>query len=162
MRGQTMVEFAIVSMILFVFVLAIIDFSYLFAGRLAAYEAAHNAARYAATHPISWSSANPPAAASIEGHLVLPAVPARITNDDTHVTIAYYIPGAGAMTKCGQYTAATSSFTASGGYTQPTCVIPGTVIEVTATYTYTFITPLLKSTWQNLTMTTTATAQEEV
>ncbi len=161
-RGQTMVEFALVSMLLIVFVLGIMDFAYLFSGRLAAYEAARNAARYAVTHPTAWSNAASPPAASIEGHLVLASAPARINNDDAHVTIAYYLPGSGTATRCGQYSAATDTFTPSGTYTQATCVLPGTTIEVTATYTYGFITPLLKATWNNLTITTTAAAMEEV
>ena len=157
-----MVEFALVSMVLIVFVLGIMDFAYLFSGRLAVYEAARNTARYAATHPTSWSNASPPTATSIEGHLVLPAASASIPNNDAHITIAYYVPGAGVLTKCGQYTEATNTFTPNGGYTQATCVIPGTLIQITATYTYTFITPPLKATWQNLTITTTAAALEEV
>jgi Flp pilus assembly protein TadG len=161
-RGQAMVEFALVSTLLIVFVLGIIDFSYLFAGRLVAYEATRNAARYAATHPVAWSNANPAPVNSIEGHLVVTSAPAKITNDDAHVKIYYYIPGAGTLTKCGQYTALTGLFTASGTYTQATCVIPGTFIQITSTYTYTFITPMLKATWTNLTITTTAGAMEEV
>ena len=161
-QGQVTVEFALVSMVLIVFVLGIMDFAYLFAGRLAAYEAAHNAARYGATHPTAWSNAASPPAASIEGHLVLTSAPATVPNDDSHITIAYYLPGAGAPTKCGQYSAAGNAFSAQAGYTQATCVLPGTTIQVTATYTYTFITPLLKATWSNLTITTTASAMEEV
>ena len=42
--GQTMVEFALVSMVLLVIVLGIFDFSYLFAGRTEAYQAARVAA----------------------------------------------------------------------------------------------------------------------
>ncbi len=161
-RGQTMVEFALISMLLIIFVLGIMDFAYLFSGRLAAYEAARNAARYAATHPSSWSNASPPAASSIQGHLVLNSAPAAIKNDDAHVTIAYYVPGSGAATRCGQYSATSGTFTAVGAYTQTTCLIPGTTVQVSATYTYTFITPLLSAAWRNLTLTTTASAMEEI
>ena len=161
-RGQTMVEFALVSSLLIVFVLGIIDFSYLFAGRLVAYEATRNAARFAATHPVAWSNVNPAPANTIEGHLVVSSAPAQITNDDAHVKIEYYVAGGGTLTKCGQYTVLTGIFTPSGSYTQATCVIPGTLIQVTSTYTYTFITPMLKRTWTNLTITTTAGAMEEV
>jgi Flp pilus assembly protein TadG len=160
--AQAMVEFALVSTLLIVFVLGIIDFSYLFAGRLVAYEATRNAARFAATHPVAWNNANPPTPTSIEGHLVVRSAPAGITNDDAHVQIIYYLPGAGTLTKCGQYTQLTNVYTPTGPYTQANCVIPGTLIQVTATYTYTFITPLLKGTWQNLTITTTAGALEEI
>lgn len=161
-RGQAMVEFALVSSLLIVFVLGIMDFAYLFSGRLAAYEAVRNAARYAVTHPTAWSNAASPPAASIEGHLVLASAPAQIANDDSHVNIAYYLPGSGTSTKCGEYSASSNSFTPVTGYTQATCVLPGTTIQVTATYKYTFVTPLLKATWTNLTITTTAAAMEEV
>lgn len=160
-RGQAMVEFAIVSMVLLTIVLGIMDFAFLFSGRLAAYAAARNAARYAATHPSSWSSGSPPAADSIEGHLVLLAVPAQLTNDDAHVTIAYYLPGAGSPTRCGQYSAATNAFVPAAGYTQATCLVAGTQIQVTAAYTYSFVTPFLKSAWTGLTITTTAGSMEE-
>ena len=50
-KAQAMVEFALVSMLMMVFVLGVIDFGYLFAGRVSAYEATRVAARYAAVHP---------------------------------------------------------------------------------------------------------------
>ena len=159
--GQSTVEFALVSLVFITIVLGIMDFSYLFAGRLAAYAAARNAARFATSHPTSWSNTSTPAAGSIQAALVLPATPARVVNDDAHVTIGYYLPGAGTGTLCGQYSASSNSFVPSGAYTQATCVKAGTVIQVRATYTYTFITPLLKATWTNLTITTTAAALEE-
>ena len=159
--GQSTVEFALVSLVFITIVLGIMDFSYLFAGRLAAYAAARNAARYATSHPTSWSNAATPSDTSIQGHLVLPAAPARVVNDDAHVTIAYYLPGAGTETLCGQYSASSNTFVPTGSYTQATCVKAGTLVQVKSTYTYTFITPFLRAAWTNLTITTTAAALEE-
>lgn len=159
--GQSTVEFALVSLIFITIVLGIFDFSYLFSGRLVAYAAARNAARYAASHPTSWSNASSPPPASIEGHLVLPAVPARVVNDDAHLVIGYYLLGTGAPTLCGTYSATANAFVPTGTYTQAGCLQPGTLIQVRAVYVYTFITPFLKASWSSLTITTTATALEE-
>lgn len=160
-RGQATVEFALVSLVFITIVLGIMDFAYLFSGRLAAYAAARNAARYAAAHPTSWSNASPPSPASIQGHLVLTAAPARVVNDDAHLVIGYYLPGTGPPTLCGTYSAAANAFIPAGGYTQDTCVQAGTLVQIKAIYVYTFITPFLKAAWTNLTITTTAAALEE-
>ena len=52
-----MVEFALVSMLMLVFVLGVMDFGFLFAGRVSAYEATRVAVRYGAVHPVAWSAA---------------------------------------------------------------------------------------------------------
>ena len=160
--GQAMVEFALVSLVLLVIVLGIIDFSYLFAGRTEAYQAARVAARFAATHPTAWTPSATPDQTTIEGNLTLTAVPARLLNDDTHITISYWLPGAGAAVQCGAYSAASAAFVAQAGYSQATCVLPGTLIKVHATYVYTFITPMLKATFQTVTLVVDASALEEL
>src|SRR3989440_1155086 len=108
--GQATVEFALVAIVLFVMLFAIFDFGIFFAGRITATNAARSAARYAATHPTAWSNASSPPSNTIQGRLVSGAVPAAISNDDAHVTISYIVPGVGAGTTCGHYSAASNSF----------------------------------------------------
>jgi Flp pilus assembly protein TadG len=139
------VEFALVAIILFVMLLAIFDFGIFFAGRITATNAARSAARYAATHPTAWSNASSPPSNSIEGRLVSGAVPASISNDDSHVTISYIVPGVGAGTTCGHYSASSNSFVAATGYTQATCVVPGSLIQVHVHYIYTLASPALSA-----------------
>jgi Flp pilus assembly protein TadG len=144
-RGQSTVEFALVAIVLFVMLFAIFDFGVFFAGRITATNAARSAARYAATHPTAWSNASSPPSNSIQGRLVSGAVPAAISNDDSHVTISYIVPGVGAGTTCGHYSASTNSFVAATGYTQATCVIPGSLIQVHVRYIYTLASPALSA-----------------
>jgi len=161
MRGQALVEFALVSMLMLVFVLGVMDFGYLFAGRVSAYEATRVAARYAAVHPTAWSSAAAPGGNTIEGNLRLTAVPAQVPNDDAHITISYLVPGVGAAALCGQWSAASGTFQPQAGFTQATCVTTGRVVRIQATYLYRFITPFLKSTFGSVTINTDASALVE-
>jgi hypothetical protein len=149
-------------MLLLVIVLAIFDFSYLFAGRIEAYQAARVAARFAATHPTAWTASATPDRTSIEGNLTLVAVPANVVNDDAHVSISYWLPGAGSAQQCGAWSAAASAFVPNAGYTQATCLLPGTQIRVHASYDYRFITPMLKATFGSVAMAADASAQEEL
>lgn len=161
--GQALVEFALVSILLFALVLGIIDFSFLFSGRAAAYQATRVAARFAATHPSAWTAATTPDRTTIEGNLTLTAVSASVINDDAHLTISYARPGASnTSTPCGQWSASSGSFVAATGFTQATCLLAGTIIEVRATYTYLFITPLLRGTLRSVSISTDATAYEEL
>jgi hypothetical protein len=125
----------------------IMDFGYLFSGYVSAHNAVRGAARFGATHPSAWTNAyNPPDRTTIEGNLKLTAVPAVIPNDDSHVTINYIVPVTGSTTgvQCGRYLPS-SGFTAQNGYTQATCVTPGHLVQIQATYVYTFMTPMLSS-----------------
>jgi Flp pilus assembly protein TadG len=161
-RGQALVEFALVAMLMFVIVFGIVDFGYLFASRVNAYAATRTAARYAATHPTAWTNAASPAAATIEGQLNLTNLQPKVPNDDSHITIGYYVPGSAGATLCGSYSASSNSFVAQSGYTQATCVVAGDLVRVRATYVYGFITPLLRSTFPPVTISTDATAMVEV
>lgn len=163
-RGQALVEFALVSILLFALVLGIIDFSFLFQGRTTAYQATRVAARFAATHPTAWSASSSPDLTSIEGNLKLTAVSARVPNDDAHLAITYARPGSGsANTPCGSWKVSPSpAFYPIAPFTQATCLVPGTVIEIKATYVYSFITPLLRGTLRSVTISTDATANEEI
>jgi hypothetical protein len=169
-----MVEFAVVSMILFTVVFGIMDFGFFYLGKVAATNATRSAARFAAVNPAAWSANNPADANTIESRLILAAIPANITNQDyaagrkSYVTISYLIPGSGSGTVCGQYYivppgGGSSGFVgaskAGGGtYLQAECVVPGSVVTVKANYTYKFITPFLNNQFSpgNLTITTEA------
>jgi Flp pilus assembly protein TadG len=158
------VEFALVVIALFVMLFAIFDFGLFFAGRITATNAARSAARYGATHPTAWSNSSSPPSNTIQGRLVSGSVPAAVVNDDGHVTISYIVPGVGPGTTCGQYSAASNGFVAATGYTQATCVIPGSLIQVHVRYVYTLASPALSALGLNpgsLTVDATAAELEE-
>jgi Flp pilus assembly protein TadG len=153
-----MVEFALVSMTLMVIVLGMIDFSYLFLARSSALQATRAAARFAAVHPTAWTAVAPIDRNTIEGNLKLSAVPASISNIDADMVITYLMPGGvAAPVLCGKYLASTG-FVGQNSYSQAGCVKPGNLVNVQARYHYTFITPMLKSTFTNLLITTDATS----
>jgi len=156
-RGQTLVEFALVSMIMLFVVLGLVDFGFLFAGRIGAYQATRAAVRFGAVNPTAWTAASTPTANTIEGRLELTGIPARVPNDDAHLTISYLVPGAGAATVCGSWSATANAFQAQVGYTQTTCVVSGNLVRIHATYLYSFVTPFLRSAFGSLTITTDAT-----
>jgi hypothetical protein len=175
-RGQGMVEFAIVSMILFTVTFGIMDFAFFYLGKIAATNATRSAARFAAVSPGAWTNTDPPAANTIESRLILAAIPANITNQDyaagrkSYVTITYLIPGSGSGTVCGQYyinppgggTAGFVGASKAGGgtYAQNECVVAGNVVTVKANYTYKFITPFLNNQFNPGTLTITTEATE--
>ena len=170
-RGQSMVEFALVGLLLFVVVLGIMDWGYFFSGHISATNAARSAARYGSVNPSAWTNANPPSANTIESKLVLTAIPATISNVDytssapSYVTVSYLIPGIGGGTACGQYSAASNAFVGAakaggGNYASTECVKPGTVVTVKAVYTYKFITPLLQAAFSPGTLQITTQASE--
>jgi Flp pilus assembly protein TadG len=156
--GQNLVEFAVTSMTLFVLMFGIMDFGFLFAGYISAHNAVRGAARFGATHSKAWTNlSNPPDRTTIEGNLQLTAVPAVIPNDDSHVTITYIVPTSGSTTgvQCGHYLPSTG-YVNDNGYTQDSCVSPGHLIQIKATYIYSFMTPMLSSTFHNVTITAVA------
>lgn len=155
-RGQALVEFALVSSLLFPLILGIMDWSYFFTGHIAATNATRSAARFAAVSPTAWSDANPPAAGTIEGRLLLTAVPATLVNQDpgsgvvSYIQVRYVIPGPAGGTPCGYYDAASDSFVGDasalgGSYTEADCVAAGNLVTVEAQYSYRFITPFLQA-----------------
>lgn len=175
-RGQGMVEFALVSVLLLSVIFGIMDWGYFFAGKVAATNATRSAARYGAVHPAAWTSAQPPPSNTIEASLVLLAVPATVINQDnvggvkSYVEISYTIPGPGGGTVCGQYfTGSPAGHTAGfngasngagGNYTQAQCVTAGNIITVHAVYTYIFMTPFLTAAFQPGTLTISTQASE--
>ena len=161
-KGQALVEFALVSLLLLVFVLGVFDFGYLFFGRVAAYQATRVAARFAATHPAAWTSSPSPDRTTIEGNLALSAVPASIPNQDSNLTISYLVPGAGAPALCGQWSVSSNAFVPQSGYTKATCVVAGNLVQVSATYIYRFITPMLRAAHGTVNISTQAEALIEL
>jgi hypothetical protein len=166
-RGQALVEFALTSVILLVFVLGVIDLSFLFTTRAEVLQGLRDATRYAAANPDSWDNSSHPQSDSIQGHLVLPNV--TVANDDTHIVISYWLVGS-TLNKCGHYTVGSGhghdsqgGFVADNGHQDDgsDCLLPGTLIQIQATYTYTYITPLLKGTFHSTTIVATASAMEE-
>jgi Flp pilus assembly protein TadG len=152
-RGQNLVEFAVSLMLLLIIFFGIMDFGFLFSGFVSAHNAVRGAARFAATHPSAWTNvSNPPDKTTIEGNLKLTAVPAVIPNDDSHVTINYIVPTSGSSgVQCGHYLPS-GGFTADNGYTQSGCVAPGHLVQIKASYIYTFMTPMLSSVFQSVTI----------
>jgi Flp pilus assembly protein TadG len=143
--GQAVVELALASIVLLLLLMAIVDFGLLFSDRLAMSNAARGGARWASKHPTSWSNASSPASNTIEGQVQAAGGVVSVPNDDSHLAIAYYDLSSGTPVLCGSYSASSGSFVAASGYTQSTCVIPGTMVQVTITYTYPLLTPVLTS-----------------
>lgn len=158
-----MVEFALAATVLILVFTGIMDLGFLFASHVATTNSARAAARYAAANPRAWTNAANPAGNTIEGQLKVVATPAVIVNDDAHITISYTVPGAGAGTLCGQYSAASNSFVPVSGtdWSDATCVVPGHLVTVKATYTYNFMTPFLSQPFGSITVSSTASELEE-
>ena len=170
-RGQTLVEFSLVLVLMLVTFFGIIDFSLLFAGRISTTDAVRNSARYAAVNPTGFDKSSNPSVNSIQGRLVITSVPAKIVNDDTHVTISYIVADSTASgITCGTYSQAGTNvgsgnvggITFASGYSFTNCVIPGDLIVVRASYTYGWVTPFLKSWFPAQTITAQASELEEV
>ena len=137
-RGQGVVEMALCLPILLLLVSGTMDFGRMFEQRIAVTNAARDGARYATTHPTAWSNSSTPAINTIEGQILNAGGPGAISNDDSHITIAYLTSSG---TQCGSYSASSGAFVPVGSYTQSTCVVPGSFIDVTVTTTYGMITP---------------------
>ncbi len=161
-RGQASAEFAVVSMLVILIVLGVMDFGLLFIARIAAYQSDRAAARFAATNPTAWTSAANPPANTIEGVLLVRALPISISNKDTDITISYLVAGSGPAASCGSWSAASNQFVAQPGYTQATCVVKGRLVQVQAAYRYTFVTPILRAIFGTATFTTRSAAYEEI
>jgi hypothetical protein len=134
---------AAASLVLLLLAMGIIDFGLLFTDRLAISNAARGGARWASKHPTSWSNAASPDSNTIEGQIQAAGGVTPIPNDDSHVVIKYYDLASGSAVYCGKWSAASGTFVGAGSYTQNSCIIPGSMAEVTVTYTYPLLTPLL-------------------
>lgn len=154
--AQSVIEMAFTLPILLLIIMGIIDFGFALSDRVALSNAARNGVRYATTHSTAWSNSNSPPANTIEGAILSSGGTSSIPNDDQHITIAYQNPDGSA---CGQYSAASNSFT---GGSQSTCVTPQNLIQVTVSYTYSPITPGIGQLFpQGMILASSATMVEE-
>lgn len=160
--GQALVEFALVSVILITLILGVIDFSWLFTIRTQSHQATIAAARYAAVNPEAWSSSPTPPANTIEGRLVAGITTLVLPNDDSHISITYWVPDGSTGTQCGHYSASLGAFNSDHGYALTACLSPGNIVQIQATYTYRYITPFLAHAFTSTSITTTASVMEEV
>jgi Flp pilus assembly protein TadG len=122
---------------------SVIEFGYLFSHKLELANAARSGARWGSLHSTSWSAAASPASNTIEGQVRAAGGTSLLPNDDSHVAIEYFDVSGSTQTLCGHYSAAGAAFVAAGAYTQASCVIPGSMVRVTLTNTYSLVTGLL-------------------
>ncbi len=142
--GQALVELGVSSLFLLLLVMGIIDLGFLYSDKLALANAARAGARWAATHPNSWSNLANPDSSTIEGQILNAGGSGSVPNDDNHITISYYdTSGGSSAVYCGKYSASTNTFSPGSGYTQATCLQAGTLIQVNINYTYPVLTPLI-------------------
>jgi hypothetical protein len=152
-------EFALISIPLFLVVFGIVDFGILFETRLSLDSGTRASARFGAVQPGALSNVNPAPSNTIEGRLQATGGTSRIPNDDAHIVISYYVPGAGSPTLCGKYIATANSVTYYGGYTRATCLAVDNLIQVQVTYNYKFYTPIIAQLFGGgVPLSTTATA----
>ena len=158
--AQSMIEVGLVLPFIVIIICGIFDFGFILNDRIALNNAARNGARYAATHPTAWSNSASSASNTIQGVILSSKGNTHLTNDDSHITIAYETS---AGTACAQYSASSGSLTVDSGYTQGTnCVIPNGIVQVTLTYHYTPITPFVgKLISSGLDLTATSSMLEE-
>lgn len=129
--GQATVEFALVSTVLVLLLAGAIDFGQLYAAKLDFTGAARAGARWASTHPSSWTNAAAPPSNTIEGQVInAGGAAATVPNLDANLLIEYFAYSGGTTTACGHYSQATDAFVAQNGYTEPTCLVSGTLIRV--------------------------------
>lgn len=168
--GQTFVEFGLCVTIMMIMFMGMADFGLLFAGRIDTTAAVRNGSRYAAAHPLAYSKSTNPPQNSIQGRLVLTAVPVVLPNNDSSISVRYYIPDTTASgTLCGTYTTTGSNIgdgthggiTFQSGYSFTNCVIPLDIIQVQATYTYHWITPYMAALFPNVTIVSRGAEIEE-
>lgn len=136
--GQAAVEFALVSVVLVLLLAGAIEFGQLYAAKLDLSGGARAGARWAATHPSSWTAVATPPTNTIEGQVQSAGgAAAALANNDSSILIEYFAYSAGTITACGHYSQALPGFVAQNSYTQATCLVPGTLIRVTVTGTAT-------------------------
>lgn len=130
--GQATLEFALVSVVLVLLLAGAIEFGQLYAAKLDYAGAARAGARWAATHPNSWTAAASPASNTIEGHVLgAGGASAALPNQDANLLIEYFAYSGGTVTACGHYSVASAGFVGQNGYSQSTCLVPGSLIRVT-------------------------------
>ena len=143
-RGQALVEFALVSVVLFLLLGAVVEFGFLFSHKLELTNAARSGARWASLHSTTaWSASPNPDSITIEGQVRAAGGTATLPNDNNHIYIEYFNVAGAVQTLCGYYDAGLPGFHGLNGYVVGTCVIPGNLVRVTLTNAYSLVTGLL-------------------
>jgi Flp pilus assembly protein TadG len=157
--AQATVEFALVSIPLFLVVFGIVDFGILFETRLSLDSGTRAAARFGAVQSGALSNAASAPSNTIQGRLQATAGTSAIPNDDAHIVITYFVTGSGSPTQCGKYVASTNSITYGGGYNRANCLAVDNMIQVQVTHAYKFNTPIISQAFSaGVPITSTATA----
>ncbi len=138
-----MVEFALVSVVLMLLLGSVVEFGFLFGHKLELANGAREGARWASNHSSAWSAAAVPPSNTIEGQVLAAGGTGALPNNDPHLAIDYLAVSGSIQTPCGHYSAAGAAFVAQAGYTQASCVTPGSLVRVTLTNTYSLVTGLL-------------------
>jgi len=140
-----MLEFVLIMPWFIVLVLGSVDFANYYEQKVTVVNAVRDGARYASVYPTSWSNAATAPTKTIEGIMQAEGGPAAITNDDSHITIAYYDTTTSPYTLCGQYSVASNAWVKATGtsYTQATCVKAGNEIRVTVSVSFNALVPLV-------------------
>ena len=142
--GQAMLEFVLIMPWFIVLVLGAVDFANYYEQKVTVTNAVRDGARYATVNPTAWSNAATAPTKSIEGIMQAEGDPVSLTNNDTHITIAYYDTSTSPYTLCGQYSATSNAWVKATGtsYTQATCVKAGNEIRITVSVTFNALVPL--------------------
>jgi Flp pilus assembly protein TadG len=143
LRGQSLVEFAVMLIPLLLLLSGLIDLGALFEKQVMLTNAARSGARYASLHPTALSNVASAPSNTIQGQIQVAGDSAGLPNDDSHFSITFYPNGS--ISKCGTYSQATNTITYVAGYTQATCLATGNSVVVQLTNTYPLITPFISA-----------------
>lgn len=161
--GQSMVEFALVAPVMFLFIFGIIDFGRYYTANVNVEQASRAGVRFAVTHPYSWDNGSAPASGTIQSAIIAASPEQPIANNDTQISITYWdVVSTGSAVECGYYTQASAQFVAVNGYVESNCLIPGSIVKVTVSVPFAMVTPLMNDlVASNLTITHTTQLVEE-
>jgi Flp pilus assembly protein TadG len=141
-RAQALVEFALVSMFVMLLLGSVVELGFLFSHKLELANAARAGARWGTTNSSAWSAAASPASNTIEGQVQNAGGTCQLANSDTRIYIDYLAVSGSTQTLCGHYSATVGAFVPQAGYTQVTCVVPGSLVRVKLTNSYGLVTGL--------------------
>ena len=142
-NGQALVEFALISVILALLLTGAIEFGFLFGHKIELAGAARAGARWAASHPSSWTATATPASTTVEGQIRYAGGTQQVPNDDAHMAIEYFAVNGATVTPCGRFSAASNAFVPVAGYSQTTCVADGNLVRVTVQNSYPIVSALI-------------------
>lgn len=129
-RGQSTVELALVAPVFLLLIMSILGFGLLFENKIALDNSVRSSARYASSHPDSWS--NIVAKVQKSG--------GTTSISTSNISITYATIGSSGTSTCGTYSS--GSFTATSG-TEKSCLIQGDLVTIQAATTYTIPVPII-------------------